>query len=615
MKHESFIEFSGEWISDVQFRPVRFSSATLKKLEKVSPKLSIQEKHEHINGILLEAISESEKPCFLMPHVVHFIARVRDFILPTYHLSSFEFWLSSQTGIDEATEKEVRGKIVGKFVPDSTYELFFPIKKEEEKSAAHFAVAHLSPDIDTTVASWIGFLDSFGSRVGKNRNHWVVPGGPPKTVETGLAFYDPLSEHVFATLATTSKSYFLTSLDLVSTQVVKKGLNEPSYGIHHGEESEAVIVVDKGGRFISDWKLRDVDVVRTIINRFFAIFSEFENAFHRDFMILFSEEKVERKDLHEFIDQKLNMTFAGSNLFRELSPRQQEEMNEFIQEVLAAPKGTRSTLSEFFEVDPGHSSFDRVLEAVRALRSADHLFRSGTLVSDRTTIFKALSSVIFLQTEAFRKFRAYIDSLDIAIRIKKRVLRSEPVFVSHLADFDEIHSKMGESQFVTVVYKEQEHLYPLGVIFRSHLKQKPLAAVSLRDFSNFTETNIPPYAEVISVIDHHKTEIKTEAPAMIHVQDVQSVNVLVAQLLFPFNDKIQKHHMVLEHIDHELATAAETYEVPTYLRIMERLVIRKQAYYTDERYFISPEREFLEYYQILIAILDDTDLLTKVTRS
>lgn len=83
---------------------------------------------------------------------------------------------------------------------------------------------------------------------------------------------------------------------------------------------------------------------------------------------------------------------------------------------------------------------------------------------------------------------------------------------------------------------------------------------------------IPPYLEVISVIDHHKTDLNTYTPPMATLSDAQSSNTLVAQKAFEINDSNRK-----------------------------------------KPHYIHHEREYIEYLHFLYGIIDDTDLLTKVS--
>jgi hypothetical protein len=83
---------------------------------------------------------------------------------------------------------------------------------------------------------------------------------------------------------------------------------------------------------------------------------------------------------------------------------------------------------------------------------------------------------------------------------------------------------------------------------------------------------IPNYLGVISVIDHHKSALTTPVPSMAILSDVQSSNTLVAMRAFEINDSNRK-----------------------------------------KPHYIHPTREYIEYLHFLYGIIDDTDLLSKVS--
>ena len=83
---------------------------------------------------------------------------------------------------------------------------------------------------------------------------------------------------------------------------------------------------------------------------------------------------------------------------------------------------------------------------------------------------------------------------------------------------------------------------------------------------------IPPYLDVISVIDHHKTTLKSFAPPMAILSECAISDTLVAQKAFEINDSNRK-----------------------------------------KPHYIHPATRILEYLHFLYGIIDDTDLLSKVS--
>ena len=136
---------------------------------------------------------------------------------------------------------------------------------------------------------------------------------------------------------------------------------------------------------------------------------------------------------------------------------------------------------------------------------------------------------------------------------------------------------MGNRLSLTVVQQDMEKNYPMGVILAADVRKQILGTVSLRDFCNRDEMTIPSYLDVISIIDHHKSQLNTFSPPLAIIADAQSSNSLVARAAFEINDRF------------------------------------KQRASKKTPHFIHPDREYLEYLHFLYGILDDTDLLSKVS--
>lgn len=139
------------------------------------------------------------------------------------------------------------------------------------------------------------------------------------------------------------------------------------------------------------------------------------------------------------------------------------------------------------------------------------------------------------------------------------------------------------------------------------------ATLSMRDFSNFDEVKCAPSYELISVIDHHKSRFHTPVPSTVLTADVQSCNILTAEEAFKLSDSFGTGGMSLQQIDHAIKEGMAKSESQTGCRLLQKLYQRKANALSKEAYFISPEREFSEYLTFLYAIMDDTDLITKVT--
>ena len=164
------------------WQPFDGTEKALKELESTHvKKLSNRKKFKQVNSTLLGLIQAAQTPAFLLPQVLDFISRIdkKKILHEPYNLASFEFWLNRFSHLSDQENLEIRAKIVGKSIPREEYQLFFPIGMGKTFAGTHFVAAHASPDIDTTVASFLGFIDAFGAKVGEASQLWSLPGAFP----------------------------------------------------------------------------------------------------------------------------------------------------------------------------------------------------------------------------------------------------------------------------------------------------------------------------------------------------------------------------------------------------------------------------------------------------
>jgi hypothetical protein len=229
-------------------------------------------------------------------------------------------------------------------------------------------------------------------------------------------------------------------------------------------------------------------------------------------------------------------------------------------------------------------------------------------------IFKALEQVIGKLDLAIQSVRRYEDRLDIGLKIKEEVVGSCSRHVSYRADIDEVRSKMGDESYLTVTSTDQDgRSIPLGIVLSKDVHKPILGTVTLRDFCNRDETKIPSYLEVISVIDHHKTTLNTLSAPVCIISDSQSSNVLCAELAFAINDRYSLGGMSLAQIEAQMRTVEKKLGSASQKRIFQKLLQRYLVAHHGESFYVDPQREYIEYLHFLYGILDDTDLLTKVS--
>lgn len=239
----------------------------------------------------------------------------------------------------------------------------------------------------------------------------------------------------------------------------------------------------------------------------------------------------------------------------------------------------------------------------------------GRLIENRPEIFNNLEQIIHQLDHAIHCVRDYAERLDVAMNIKEKVLGLPAQYIHLHSDVEDIKVKLREWEFLTVVISEdQEKLYPIGIIWANDINKSTLGTVTFRDFCNQEEVKMAPYLSPISVVDHHKTSLKTSSAPMALVGDAQSCNVLVAEQAFNLNAPYSLAGMPLESIDRQLQNVRQLSKSSQMLRLQQRLLQRHVAGENKQEHFIHPDRELLEYFCFLHAILDDTDLLTKVSK-
>ena len=608
-------------LGEFSIAPRKFKqlAVVLNEFQSVSfQELNIQKKNERVNRALLELIQQEPTPCFLLPAVLEFVEHINRLkLLEGYAFYHFELWLNQFSLLNMTDNQKIRSKIVGKSVPRDAYQALFPIGMDKCYPGSHYVTGHSSPDLDTTVASFWGWVDAFGARVAQGLHVWNLPGGPPLSqVEIGFLFLDLFGPSVFNHLPKTRTSLSLSGIDLLSQEgVLRKQVHISNLSIEHEQAQQAVILMDQEGCYLGDWRSDDVEEVRQVINLLNGCLRWFENHLHVKLVALFAKKDLSVRDVPLFVQSVLGMIIKDCEPAQEFSAKQKGLLQDYILKILHVEKGLSCSFKEFAVAMHSLSLFDfrEFVSLIENLEQSSLFNGSGLLIENRTAIFGFLEKIISSLDRAIYSMRLYVERLDVALQIKTDVFGWLPQHVSYRADVDEILSKIGNLPYVTVTAPDQDKLIPLGVIYASDLHQKTLGTVTLRDFCNREETKIPSYFEVISVIDHHKSSLQTFAASMVLISDAQSSNVLCAEMAFAMNDSYGSGGMSREQIEAQLKAINKNRSLGSQRRLMQRLLQRLSAVETDRGYFIDPAREYYEYLHFLYAILDDTDLLTKMT--
>jgi hypothetical protein len=580
-------------------------------------KLPLQQQLGRVCQVLLDQIQQAKEGTFVLVPALDFVEKVsRDKIIDHFHFNTFELWLNQFSGLSMEENLKVRGKLAGRYVPRESYQSIFPIGMGKMYSGSHFVTAHGSPDLDTTVASFWGWVDAFAARVSKGLHIWNVPGGhPPALVETSLLFFNIFGESVFENLAKHRTALTISGMDLVTQEgVVHKSLEDSVLDMDPDEGNRAVVMVDEKGSYLGEWRSTDVDRVRSVVNLLNQCLRWYENTLHVKLIALFVKEKLTQKELQDFFHVMQKMTLEECEPAKEFTSSQKEALECYLVKVLCASKGAKSTFTQFAQALAKQGLFQFEEFAKLSLQTKSVFDSKGSVTTDRAKLFRYLTEVISSLEKAIFTIRQYVDKLTIALKVKGEVLGLAPHHVSYRADLEEIRSKVASQPYLTVTASDRQgELFPIGVIHATELFKTSLGTVTLRDFSNREETKVPPYLDIISVLDHHKGQISTTVPPVAWITDAQSSNSLVAQISFAISDLYSTGGMTQGEIAAQIKDVQKNLKSPASKRILQRLLQRQLVSDRKQPYFVSPERETVEYLHCLYAILDDTDLLSKVS--
>ena len=614
---------SQQYLGDFVTSPKKFDQldAILKKFCSAEfQKLNDRKKSELINSTLYELILKEKEPCFLLPAVLDYIEAINDVnLLDNYAFFHFELWLNQFSHISAEENYRVRAKVVGKWVPREEYQAFFPIGMGKVYEGSHFITAHGSPDLDTAIASFWGWVDAFAARVGNGLHIWNVPGGPPSfQVEINVLFDQMLGKKAFIHLAKHRTTLALSGIDLITQNSLTRQLTTESISVFdHEHRPHAIVLVDEQGYYLGDWRNYDVEGVRQVIILLNNCLRWFENDLHVKLVSLFAKKDLSLKDLPAFINAVLMTKIEDCQPAQEFTEGQKKHARAYLSKVLGVKKGLSCTFQEFAEAMKAHGLFEfaQFLELIASLNTSSLFDASGFLIENRPRIFLSLEKMIKSLDCSIQSIRAFVERLDVALDIKTHVFGYVPQHVNYRAEVEEIRSKMNNYPYLTVTMADSNgKVIPLGVIYASDLHKNILGTVSLRDFCNREETKIPSYFEVISVIDHHRSNLQTLSAPLALIADAQSCNVLCAELSFAINDKYGTGGISQQQIEKQIKEVSASLRSSSDRRILQRLLQKEIASQYRDKYFIDPTREIIEYFHFLYAIFEDTDLLTKVSQ-
>ncbi len=577
--------------------------------------LPSRKKFKQVNTVLLRRIQEEPTPCFLLRAVLEFVGRVNaeKLLVEPYSLTLFEFWLNHFSRLTSEEILLVRGKIIGRHIPRDEYQVFFPVGMGKVFQGSHFVAAHLSPDIDTTVSSFWGWADAFACRVAEGTHQWSLPTGLSDG-HIRLYFQQLFGQQMFEQVSRSLPTITISAQDLLTKREFHKvDESEPADSIDHSRMERAVIIVDREGLYKGEWRSGDAEDVRQVVSGLSNSLRWFEGQCHAGMIRVLANKQSTSEEVIASYERVLATVIKQCPAVRESTTRGQTLLHEYLKKVIGLSKGFHHTFRELLlRLDVVFScSFERFLTRTEALRAKELFDDHGLLKADRVKSARAVAGVVEAMEEALERARKEMEKLSHLLVVKREVLGFPPTFVSLKSDVDEMRSKIDHFNHLTVVIPETNNRwYPLGVVYADDLRKNVLGTASFRDFSTVEETKMASYVEVISIVDHHKARLQTSTPPTLLIGDAQSSNTLVAEQSLRLNIRygrqaplqsilsmIEKRALPIEGIVEHLQSALE-----------------KKAKEEASGFFVDPSRELSEYFSYIFGILDDTDLLSKVSR-
>lgn len=589
----------------------------LKKFqESAFTQLTFPEKYLEISQVIYQLIKHEPKESFLLSHVVDFISRLNTLkcLEEPYKLSHFEFWLNQLSEISFDENLFIRAKITGQYYPREEYQAFFPIGMGKVYEGTHFVSAHHSPDVDTMIASFWGWVDAFSARVGDALHIWSLPGGPPESPVTEL-FQQIFGKDSFKVLCRISDRLTLAGMDVLSRQNMLFKTPEAQITSFSHSSGKAILLVDQN-HYRGDWRTSDVEEIQQVVLSFTSCLRWFEINLNHQILLLFSQAVVHRSDITLFINQVFNLYIQQAGPVDELQTKPKNNLDQFLKHIIGLENGLKSTFLELSQkLKRLHlDDLAHFYHSFLSLEKSDLFTASGQIDENRSKIFKYLQNLIQQISQGIQHIYKYCNRLDIVMQIKEKVFQKTPHTVSLRTDVNNIRDKMQDYEYLSVVISDRSgSLFPAGVIWANTIRKPILGSVTFRDFCNQEEVHMASYLNVISVVDHHKSNLKTDSTPMILIGDVQSCNVLVAEQACQMNSHYSLGNQSPESIEQQIQELLLSTHSLKHGLLLKRLLDKRIAAQTRGKYFLHPEREFCEYFFFIHAIFDDTDLLAKVT--
>lgn len=607
---------SALWLSSSCFAPTEQEvEELLKPLQQSTfAQLSQQSQFYTLCERLCDWIEAQSLPCFLLPKLSFIIAKINEeaILESPFRLANFEMWLILFAQIDAQQQQRLREKIAGQAFPRESYQLLFPIEEKKLHPGSHTVCAHKAPDLDTSVTSFWGWLDAFGARIGESMHLWNLPGGRLGQVES-LIFEQFLGKDYLEHLAKRRESIEPLSIELVSPraqastaplEAFKGTSSAPSgfapFQLYTKEDrlskltlehyKEALVIVDEEGYYLGQWHRSDMAQALSILSLLTHTFTWIQNEILSRLMKVLAQPNISWDVMEQAIEgiyalkildaansapsqPRRVLQSAFAHLFPFTTPLDEnapQELHPTLEELALA-----CSASSFKEDQP---SLKKALGALKR-RSHQKLFNPSMTENspseEKRLFFAFLEETRAEMQQVFEGLRDWCDRFEVALKIKEKILKSPHHYLSVKAELAEVEQALKHCSSLCAVYPEKSgRLVPVGMISREQLSRRSLASASLRDFSSSEEMEISKRVDVISIVDHHKCSIASHFAPVAHISNTQACATLVAEL---------------------------------------KKALFQRAKRLEPSSWIAKERLLAQNFTLLLAILDDTDLLKKAS--
>ena len=109
--------------------------------------------------------------------------------------------------------------------------------------------------------------------------------------------------------------------------------------IDHGRGEHAIVLIDRDGYYLGDWRDFDVEGVRQVILMLRHLFEMASKSPSSEIIALFAKEKLTLKDLPSFVNTVLGIKLEDSHPAQEFTGKQKKHVQDYLVKSLKGKQG------------------------------------------------------------------------------------------------------------------------------------------------------------------------------------------------------------------------------------------------------------------------------------